>query len=153
MFIWIWTNKEVVKYLRRQPSRLDRLVDSDDKRRLKTWRVLVSQAEVDDAGYKWVAKMILSERADRRKLKNPMPPWFELTEPRKFHRGGYCQDSDGNWSHSTGWRYLSPSEEAWYRYYRPSDGLCAADRSRYEVESRGLFTRLHQRCSVFFRRR
>ena len=100
MFIWIWTSKDVVKYLRRLPSRFDRLEDSDDKRRIEIWRVLVKQVELDDAGYKSVAKMILSERADRRKLNKPMPPWFELTEPRKFHRGGYRQGSDGHWYRS-----------------------------------------------------
>ena len=68
MSIWMWTNREVVRYLRRQPTRLDRLEDSDDKRRLETWRVLVRQTELDDAGYKSVAKMILSERSERRKL-------------------------------------------------------------------------------------
>lgn len=52
-----------------------------------------------------------------------MPPEFELMHPRRARCSGLCMQPDGRTAHYTGYRLLTPEDEAWYRLNDPENGL------------------------------
>jgi hypothetical protein len=77
----------------------------------------------------------------------PMPPEFELIHPRRVRCSGFFTQPDGGQAHYTGYRKLTPEDEADYRLNDPENGLHPDDLKAFRASirspaERGLMARL-----------
>ncbi len=67
----------------------------------------------------------------------PMPPEFQLVHPRRIRCSGFSTQPDGSTAHYSGYRQLTPEDEACYRLSDPENGLHPDDLKAFRASIQG----------------